>query len=294
MFKEWLLLHLFILVVSLPLLPTLMIQYALINAGISVSLIKRGLPEIIANTGIFFFAIPAIIISFVLSLILVFRQRLQRFNLKLNDQLFFVIIVILYSLYFYFVNNPLSLFGLNLIPYPLTNSYFLIRHFFFLVPLLYLYLAYKIVNINSLKLKKCCVLFILLINIFSLIVYYQTPTKMEWKEAVDFIDFNDDEESTLVLLDKGGFSNTYLLQYYFPKDIEIVKLTWSNRTLNGRIPSQLTEVELLESVKDYDQFWLFLAKTDSQEYQNLLSKSYENDFTEEFYQIKVLRFVKVN
>lgn len=291
--KSWFLTHLLLFILSLPLLKLIPVQYSLINTGLVDSLVKKGLPVFLAKLGIFFYALPsAIILLFFLFILLLKNYTLKKSLLEVlekinfNDYLFSFLLVIVGISYLYAVFKPFSLFGIPIIKNQITHSYFLIRHSLFLTPIISLYLAYKIINLK--RLTTFCLVFIILVNTFSLSVYYQTPTKAEWEEAMDFI--HQKESNPLLLLDKGGNSHRFLADYYSPQKNNIIRLTSSERTRQGRISQDITLKDLFIILEDYESFWLILARNNNQDYKVILDSKYQLDLSKEFYQLKVYHY----
>ena len=273
---------------SLPLLTTLLEQFVFLNAGLPKSLMARGLPSFIADLGLFFFSIPFAILFFILVVAYLFRKKTRKMFLQfqINDKLFTLLVFLFSILYIYLVEYNLTLFGINVIPRSITSSYFLTRHPFFLVFLIYIFLAYKIVNLKSRKLAVFCLILIIMVNSFSLAIYYHNPTKAEWKEAVSFIE----DSEPLVLIDSGSFSNIYLLEYYHPGPVDIVKLTWANRTKEGRDLKRIDLDLLSNKLKEKEDFWLVLARGVDDYYKKYFDDKYILIEEKEFYELKLYRY----
>lgn len=285
--KRWFFTHIIISVLCLPLLPILFSQFQILNQGLSDTLIRKGLPALFANLGIFFFLLP--IAGFtILAAVIISQKKVKNIFLWL-DTYFFLFILLVGSAYLYLSRNPLIISGIPLIRVPLTNSYFLVRHSFFLVPLWYVYLGHKVDQWWQARKRVLAISVLLLILFFSfssLLVYYAQPTKAQWQEATAFISTSSGTEP-LILLDKGGFSNEFLLRYYYPGNFTVVKLTW---LAGGRNPQQMPEAGVLEKLKGEEEFWLVLAKNNDGKYKNFLDEHYRNDIFREFYGIKVFHY----
>lgn len=288
--KKWLRTHFFIGVLGLPLLPIARSQFQIINTGLPQTLIQKGLPAFLANLGIFFFLLP--IAAFTLLAAMIISQKKVRNILLWLDTHFFLFILVIGSAYIYLSRNPLIISGIPFIRVPITNSYFLVRHSFFLVPLWYVYLGYKVDQLWSERKKLMAALILLLILFFSfssLLVYYTQPTKAQWPEVIQFIDENSQSEKVLVLLDKGGQSNEFLFRYYAPEDWLLLRLTWAD---GWRDFKQIDEDRLLGLLEKTDEFWLVLSKNNRTEtyYRDLLDKHYTRAISKEFEQVEVYRY----
>jgi len=289
LFKKWVLMHIIVLVLSLPLLSWLLTQYTLLNTGLSNTLISKGVPGILASTGIFLFTIPFILIlSGLLGLYLLRNQLKDIFvKVKITDFLFTILFLVFCASYVYLTKNGLYVFGINVIPNPITHSYFLIRHPFFLVSFVYIFIAYKIVYMKAKKLAVLCILLIIIVNSSSLSSYYQTTTKAEWEEVV--LHIKSESANPSILVDKGGSSNIFLLEYYSQEPTEIVRLTWSNRT-EGRNLKRI-DLDVLDGIlKQRGDFWLVLARGSDDYYKEYLDERYSLTEEKEFYEISLYHY----
>lgn len=287
--KKWILIHLITFIFFLPLIPLLLKQYHSINTRLPEILIKKGMPFFLAKTGIFFFTIPFILILFVLFSFYIFRRELKGifFKINLRDD-FFVLIVLFFSLlYIYLTKYNMSIFGINIIPQSITHSYFLIRHSFFLAPIIYVYFAYKIVSLNSKKWAFFCLILLIFTNFFALAMYYNTATKAEWGKAISYIELKSFHP--VILLDKGGFSNVYLLEYYSTKPKEIINLTWSDISKGGNL-KQINLKDLSNILKQNKDFWLILARGHSDYYKKDLDEKYKLIDEKKFYEISLYHY----
>jgi len=285
--KPWIVTHSIIGLFCLPLVPVLLSQFRILNTGLSDSLINKGLPAVLANLGLFFFLLP--LLGFTLLAAIIISQKKVRNIVLWLDTYFFVLVLVMGFLYLYLARNPFIISGIPFIRVPLTNSYFLVRHSFFLVPLWYVYLGYKIDQWWSGKRKYLTAFVFLLILFFSfsaLWVYYAQSTKAQWQEVTVYISERSITEP-LILLDKGGYSNEFLLRYYYPGNFSLLKLTWSESRRNLR---QMTDSEVLEGLSGYDEFWLILAKNNDERYKELLDQQYYRDDATYFYGVEVYRY----
>ena len=291
--KSWVIAN--IVIVGIFLLPArytilvLLSQFKLLNTGLALSLIAKGVPEFLAQLGLFFFTMPAL--SFVLLGIFLAKREIRNILLKV-DHYFFLIMMGIGTFYLYVSVYPLIISGIPVIRVPITNSYFLIRHSFYLVPLWYIYLAYKVdqyyfdIKRSRKVLAIFCFMLIILFSSSALYLYYTQPTKAQWQEAVQFIAEHDTMGKPLILLDKGGFSNEFLLKYYYPDSFSLLKLTWSEEK---REYHQLSEGAVLEALQGRTEFWLVLSRNPNTGdlYREVLDRHYQRDISRDFYQIEV-------
>ncbi|MDP3640662.1 MAG: glycosyltransferase family 39 protein [Nanoarchaeota archaeon] len=288
--KMWLRAHLFIFSLSLPLLPLLFYQFQSINTGLAASLVIKGVPLIFAQLGIFFFLLPVFTLTLLIAF-LVSKDRLRQLFFSV-DRFFLWFVVGIGLFYLYLSIKPFIIGGIPVIRVPITNSYFLIRHSFFLVPLWYIYLVYKVDHFWSSQRKRRAVFLTILIIFFcaaSLFYYYSQPTKAQWQEATNFIFMPAGAQEPFILLDKGGFSNEFLLRYYAPEPFSLLKLTWSE---GRRDLQRIGDEELLAALQEKDEFWLVLARNPRTgvHFKELLDQHFTRKMSKEFYQIEVYHY----
>lgn len=276
-----------VLVLGIWLWPILKKQFSGLNSGLNETLMSKGLPWFLAKLGLAFYALPVIL--FVLALLVLLRLKpifLRLLQHQRFDAFFSLLVIAAGSGYIYLSFFPVTFLDIPLTRYPLTHSYFLIRHSFFLAPLWYVFLAWKI---SSLRWKKVAVVMAILVVAVSgtaLYEYYTQTTKAEWKPAALFIAGQSGEQEPLILLDKAGFSNEFLLDYYFPKDYRLIKLTFSGRQ---REFTQLSEAEALSELSGEKEFWLVLARNTrtGDYYRDLFDQHYRRTVSQEFYEVQV-------
>lgn len=281
--------------ISLPLIPILNKQFSAIGSGASLTFISFGVPPIIANFGLLMFALPLLIISIIMSLFLVLsknkiitktKERIENKTINYN---FLILMTIFFSvIYIYLSLKPLSIVGIPLFRVPITHSYFLIRHSFFIVPLFYVFIAYYLIIKTPKHIYITVITILLMTNAVSLYFYYSEPTKQQWQEVVSFIEQNSNT-SPLILLDRGGSTNTYLLHYYATSNPTIIKLTKSPR---GQPLWKIKPEQLFSKLQNETEFWLILAGNGETNdyYEKLLNKKYMQTEVKEFYLITVYQY----
>ncbi len=292
---KWCWLHSFVIFFSLPLVSVARSQYTLLHFGLAEILEARGLPSWLAQLGLWFFLLPLLMmLSFLLLLFFIGKGgREAAPEGKLRKEKFFLTLLALGgAAYLYLTLNPLKIFGLTLLSVPLTHSYFLVRHSLFLAPLLYIYLARKIVTLSSRRMLALGILLVVVVNSFSLYWYYEQPTKAEWKEAAEFISSHSAGDVPAVLLDLGGMANKFLLDYHSDGKFRIIPLTWADRAKVGRKLEQLNSLQVSEMVQGQEEVWLVLSRNTEtgDKYKEMLGTLLVNNLYQEFYQIKVYRY----
>ena len=317
--KKWLMIHCIVFVASLPLVPLVIAQFIGRSEGLTQTLVQRGLPSFVAQLGLFFFALPSLMIVAVLALLLIFQKSaFANFGLQPEDknirflsmiknmlrtsvrqfltfkkrvkydklQRFFVSFVVFFcAVYIYAVFFPLP--GMR---EPIINSYFLIRHSLFLAPLIYIYVAHSITKLHARKLQTFCVLLILATNVIALSAYYVSPTKPQWREAVQFIEDNRNNLNQIILLDTGGESHQKLLAYYTGKPYRAVPLTEHTR----KRFTQMDAAELQRTIEHEEEFFLILANNPltNDYYKEMLDARYVRVDSVELHEIRVFHYMQ--
>ncbi len=287
---NWWLANVVVALLSLPLMPLILTQFVTLNTGLSTTLINKGVPVFLAHLGLFLFLLPALVLTIALS-VLLSRTILRAHILKIDDYFFYLMLLVGIA-YMYVSIKPFILAGIPFIRVPITNSYFLIRHSFFLVPLWYVYLGYKVDQYFARGRKYMAVAIVgmvLFFSFFALHQYYVQPTKAQWQEAIQFIEENSQSEKVLVLLDKGGQSNEFLFRYYAPDDWLLLRLTWAD---TWRDFQQVDEERLFGLLEKTDGFWLMLSRNQKTGYyyRDLLDEKYVRVQSKELYQIRVYEY----
>ena len=265
-------------------------QFLSLNKGLTNSLIMKHLPSFLAQLGLFFYALPLLLFfGIIFLLLLLWKRRMAITLFTLPDTYFFSMMSLWAVFYVYLCFNTITLFGIHLTQNPITQSYFLIRHSFFLAPLLYVYVAYKICMMRQKVFAGGVIVVILLVNIVALSSYYSQTTKAPWGEAMGYIQENS-INSPLLLLDKGGFSNEFLLRRYYPtSDFELIKLTSSEEM---RVLDRMGDEKVWQAIGDYEEFWLILYKNTSTKdyYKQLLDMRYIAEEPIYFQGIKIYHY----
>ncbi len=290
--RQWLWWHaVVILAVLLLVWPVLFSQFTILNEGLHEILAGKGLPSLFASMGLFFYALPAAFAVIAAALLLWLEKPVTRLLCFPSfDFLFSFIVFAAGSAYLYLSFFPLELLGLAITRFPITHSYFLLRHGFFLVPLWYVFLAWKISTLRWRKVTALMAILVLAVSGTALYEYYSQTTKAEWRDAMSFIADESADTSAgnipLILLDHGGLSNTFLLKYYSGQE-RLVLLTSSSRPREPH--RELSDEESLQSVKDEEEFWLVLAgnKKTGYHYRDVLDAHYTRTVHRQFKGVEV-------
>jgi 4-amino-4-deoxy-L-arabinose transferase-like glycosyltransferase len=272
--RQWVYTHAFIGIAALPLIPTLAAQLSGRNAGLSATLIAKGLPPFLAQLGLGFFALPSLFLIIIVAAGLFLKDTIK--NIHFNKNIFLMTVILAAGVYLYG-----SFFPLKPLPQPLTHSYFVIRHSFFLMPVIYICIARKVTTL-SFKKAASIIAIILVINTAALVGYYNTPTKPQWKEATSIIPLH-----TTILLDNGGVSNTFLLNYY-TKSNTVIPLSQVTRVTTDAMQTDTLSMITLNT----EEFWLIEAKPRERgHYPEILDKQFKRE-TVEFYGITVHHYTQ--
>ncbi len=294
LFNPLLRIYLFVFVLSLPLVPIAFFQYQSINTGAGEIFIRLGVPAFLAKLGLFMFALPMLFVICI-ALITMFRFKhktdkiIQYFVVHQN---FFLVVLFLGGILYLFqtFHSPLKI---PIFRVPITHPYFLIRHSLFLFSIFYIFLAFVIDKLHFTR-KIIAIFLILIINITALSVYYSAPTKLQWEEAVSFINEHT-KEQPLILLDKGGLSNKYLLNYYTkrhgltPKILELTKVQDRSQLL------KISPEKLYPLIDSHKEIWLILAnnKETKDYYKTVLDQRFTSAEEARFYGITITKYTKM-
>jgi len=299
MFREWVRINAIVIFLSIPVIFLYLKQHInAANTGYKETLVQKGMPAILAKLGTILYTFPFLTILGVMLIAIILKYAFKINTIKYFSKdskyrpvLFTFILLVFGIIYVCLTTNPFSLFGVPIFKKPIIHSYFLIRHSYFLVPIFYLLVSHKIIEMWSNKMKKSwavwCISIIIMINIFSLSVYYTNTTKAEWKSTANYI-LSNSENTPVALLDKGGFSSLYLLDYYSQSQIKSVKLTW--KELDS--PFKLNENQMIKIINKEKTFWLVLSRDSKTGKENLklLSNKYNILRSKEYYGVKIYQF----
>ena len=300
--------------------------------GAATILTAKGVPSFLAQLGPILWLVPVLLLLLVALIpVLLKKKMISYFQKSISFKSLLqhpalpwtslVIILIALMLYLYLTFNSLNIFGLNLIRRPIIYSYALIRHSYFLVPLIYLLMAkfltallfskiknvegkksiFKRSNISYPKLIAIIILIaILLTNTIALVTYYQQTTKPQWQKASTLIQESyssadsisgplSTQKPPLILLDRGGFSSNFLLDFYMSESFDYRKLplTWSQGKRNKK---SIASQELLTTLQHEQHFWLILSRNTDTYYKDLLQKNFVVVSHHTLHQIEVFKY----
>ncbi|HLC96376.1 MAG TPA: glycosyltransferase family 39 protein [Candidatus Nanoarchaeia archaeon] len=193
--KAWLTTQITLFILFLPLIP-FMVGQALNKYPAWVNALpKFGVPEFLSKLGVFFFALP-VLLFLAIAFFLVIFIKIKK--IPFNATIFFIALIALALIIFS---------SLSIIMRPLS----LVRHSFFLVPLIYVAIAWGIFQLK--KHKTACIVAILIFNLITLTIYYVTPTKPEWRQAASYI---SDRSTYPAVIFNARNSDIYIFSYYLP------------------------------------------------------------------------------
>jgi len=286
---KWIVGHLLLLLMAIPVFVMARVQFGIINVNLSTTLATKQLPSLLAKLGLFFYVVPILVLILLVGLLFVNRKMFEKIFFGQEFDWLFLLGLFSFSLvYLYLCFFPLRLFGIPVFRVPITNSYFLIRHSLFLAPILYVYVSYRIVHLRSFVAKRMGIIFLVLISVVALVVYFETSTKSQWKETAQLVHLNGGDRPS-VLLDRAGISNEFLWRYYYPWDFDLIRLTWGE----GRWSlGQLNETQLNLMLAGKKDFFVVFSKNEKTAafYKNYFDSHYTLDLENDFYQIKVYHY----
>ncbi len=241
--KPWLISQIVVLLAFIPWWPVSFKQIALVNHLFQQAFdVRLGLPYFISNYPLLWLA-GLFVISFLIKVVVYFKNKEFFFSFikKLfHPKVFVSALIIILALYVFLLNH-------------LTHSIFIIRYFFFLLPIAYLLFAFGIMHTRSKRMVYALALIVLLVNCFALFSYYSDTTKPEWKQAIAFIDGNA-EKGEIALLDTGY--SKMLFDYYSAK-IPTTGFIKRYATLQDNQDFLITTLPELKAKKG---IWLVLAR----------------------------------
>ena len=243
----------------IPWIPNLLIQILLRHKTLQFSLAIKQLLHFLYNLGIFFRVIPMAIILATL-IIAYLINRKYNFIKKCHESKYawIIITLILATLYITFFQT-------------ISKSFAIIRHIFFLALILYIYLALKI------KHNKAIFLFIILLfNAFAITAYYNNTTKAEWNKAAEYIQ----DTNPTIMVDKSGFGNNVIFNYYFNQPYTRVNLTYNENQQRIRIPDN--------QIPKTDNFYLVQYRSPDKDYYPTLFPDYAEKVN--FHQITIYKY----
>ncbi len=257
-----------------PWLPVFYKQVFLVNTLFRLNLVNRfHLPQFIGQVGGFWLVI-AFFVGLAIFLIVYLRKR-EWLNRLISEKLFLALAAIMLVGY------------IALLP-ALIRSFFLIRYFFFLLPLAYLFIAAGLGIVKSRRLRFAVVAAFVLLNCFALYTYYSEATKPEWRQAVHFIDSSSSEGEAAVF--DTGFSK--IIYEYYNGQLEEFGSTERNAGIND---SKEYLAQVMPELRQKKGVWLAL-------YRNFVTKDFyvqelEKSFrlvlsTEDYAQLQIYHFTQ--
>jgi uncharacterized membrane protein len=283
--KRWWLSQGIIALFVWPLLLLIPIQLGGYHATLQFILMhKLGLPQFIAQFGLYFFILPIILLALAGLVIFLFRKKLFSLYKKISfcPSLFFVFITL--SLFVY-----IKIFPLLLAPSYLT------RYTLFVLPFAFIFVAWGISKLKPKTLQFLVIIAILIVGSFSLHAYYTETSKEQWREAGEFV--SQQAKNNEIILFQGIVQRPFNYYYnYFQKDLALkgqikqIKLEEGNDTSKKQFFTNIkddldssTGIWFIESHSYEDNRELYL---------NLLHKSYNLKFIKKFKGIDVYYFEK--
>lgn len=300
-----------IFLLFLPVIKVLYKQVLIRQPGLQSMLPKFGVPHLLAKLGVFFYLLP---LTFVIGLLLIvvsgrMKSWIDSWSFSRRIWLTLVLLILFLAGHLMFLDMTL-------------RSFTLIRHSFFLVPLLYLAAAWLIFVLGNpadskndsymdfSKRRKyvpfavIVVVIVVVFNIFTLSVYYKEVTKPPWNEAVNYIQGNSVDGSvgetgslhnTMILFDRSG-SNVLLFEYYLEEnlgrdpDYVSINLTWDV----GWTPHYIDERRLLQRLDQEDFFWLISSRNvvAGDYYKNILDEEFDLISSKEYNELTLYYYSK--
>ncbi len=242
--RRFLLSQLIVLLLFLPMLPLLIAQLAKVQASKVVQFAGFGVPAFLSGLGLFLLALPVLFVAACLVLVAVaLRKRIVRSRLlMLSASPLHVVIAVFVFIIAY----------LLLLDY-LIRSFFVIRYLSFLAPLLYILLSYAIVRLRK-PFGALVLVALLVLSIASLSVYYIVPTKIQWREAADYLVGRSAGTEPVLVFAKAGY--VFSFEQYYPRSFTTINLT----SRLGPDTVTISKDELQQSLEGIERFWLIAPR----------------------------------
>ncbi len=211
-----------------PLIEMIIEQFRIHHARWTDLLVSFGFPTFFSKIGLLLFAMP--MVAIIALAMLVMSKQPRRVTLGKKEQILIALGILIAGAAY------ISLLDV------LTRSFVLIRHSYFLVPVVYVGLAKFIESLSSKKAQTVLIILIILFNAGTLSIYYQKTTKPDWKSAADFV---AQDEMPTVLFSRAGSSQD-IFEYYFGDNF---------RQIDGAIDDKT----VLQATANERAFWLVLS-----------------------------------
>lgn len=262
-----------IFILFLPQINVLLRQVQLRQPFLQQFFYSFGIPSFLAQLGLFFYLVPIISLSLIIFLgIIAFKKKKDFFISYLSKKNIFLLLIFLL---FIVGGGHLLLLDKTL------RSFTLIRHSFFIVPFLYIFVAKGVANFK--RIGTIVIIGILIFNAFTLNVYYETVSKPPWREALPFIEENS-RDDPLLLFERAG-SNIDLYDYYSHQNFRKVDLG----EVGLRKINQTNFDNLLQQLNQEDGFWLISSRmmVEKQDYKSLFDEKFELVLEKEYPELSV-------
>lgn len=228
-----------------------------------------NLPVFISDLGLLILIFPVIILVFSILILYIFNKKNSIIEkaIDFNDKNRYILFILFSIIY------------LVLLPF-LIKSKIGIRYLLFLFPALY-FLISRQVYLFKKNMRILMILFLSFLFFSTLLIYYTSTTKAEWKKTLNFIKKTKEGESGILILEEGA--NIWQTNLYYKGEMEILPL-WANQTVN--------QTEVISKIQDKEYVWLVLSRNWKRKdyYKKLFDGLYgkpEISKEKEFYDIKL-------
>lgn len=272
--KKWLLSQLIILILFIPSFFILIKQVKWVHAAFQDLLIFKLHIGWFGQMGVFIFLVPILLLILMFIFVFSVKHKIDFLSFinkfKFSEKTFLLILILVLLTLLFNISK-------------LISPSFLTRYHFFLIPFYYIFISKGVMLIKGKKMQAIFIILILLVNFYSLGVYYSTIKKEQWREAVEFVELNSGENDLLI------FNAAYLdtpFNYYYKGDLEQVRRDSSqNINLSYLIPFE----HIQEKISTKSGVWLILSHDFWSQgfYKNQLDELYLLTLHKEFKEIKV-------
>jgi mannosyltransferase len=246
----------------IPGIPILLQQIFVRQENLSRNLIIRGVPHLLGKLGIGFYLIPVSLLTIILFLSIYYFRRIK-ISKKTLINVSIITIIGLFILQIVFLEISL-------------RSFALIRHSFFLMPFIIIFVSRGLSLIKTSKLKTLLIGLIILFNCITLSIYFTETTKAPWNSVVKIIESNS--YSPVIVFDREG-TNTDLYKYYSTKNAKLIH------------DFNLNKLKLI--LFEGQGFWLISSRNFNQkdDYVQLFNNNFRLQFFQENKEMKIYHYL---
>lgn len=227
-------------------------------------MLNKGFPAIMANNIFIFIIAPILFISAAIFISLFLKKKASYLKISKKPkktQTALVIFTILLSLFYL------------LLEFIITEPRGIIKYIFFLMPVIFLVIAYLIEIIYNKKIKFAVVFLIVAISLFAVINLFSVQTKDSMSEIAGFIEKNQQPDELIIYSgDLTGLS----FKYYYKGNSELIDGYTGNAFADNfteKADSAESEKNIREKIKGRKGVWAIYQSDYSQKLENIMENN---------------------